>query len=109
MNNVLRFGKTVEGYSIPVLNEREIRAAAGSLFFESAFGICLGCQFYSLVYRKPPTLCPGEVCDVRSRQDIQRTSAGQWIVLAVTVALVAAAAFAFSKSLAIPARALFGG
>jgi len=27
-----QFGKTVEGYSIPVLNEREIRAAAGILF-----------------------------------------------------------------------------
>jgi len=27
-----QFGETVEGYSIPVLNEREIRAAAGILF-----------------------------------------------------------------------------
>ena len=32
MKKVLRFGETVEGYSIPVLNEREIRAAAGILF-----------------------------------------------------------------------------
>jgi hypothetical protein len=28
-----QFGETVEGYNIPVLNEREIRAAAGILFF----------------------------------------------------------------------------
>ena len=27
-----RFGEIVEGYAIPVLNEREIRAAAGMLF-----------------------------------------------------------------------------
>jgi len=27
-----QFGETVEGYNIPVLNEREIRAAAGILF-----------------------------------------------------------------------------
>jgi Domain of unknown function (DUF4395) len=29
---VFQFGERVEGYSIPVLNEREIRAAAGILF-----------------------------------------------------------------------------
>jgi len=33
MKNRNQFGETVEGYNIPVLNEREIRAAAGILFF----------------------------------------------------------------------------
>src|SRR5918911_1329499 len=32
MNQLIRFGEKVEGYNIPVLNEREIRAAAGILF-----------------------------------------------------------------------------
>ena len=32
MNNLIQFGESVEGYDIPVLNEREIRAAAGILF-----------------------------------------------------------------------------
>ena len=32
MNKVIQFGETVEGYNIPVLNEREIRAGAGILF-----------------------------------------------------------------------------
>src|SRR5476649_90650 len=32
MKKVIGFGETVEGYNIPVLNEREIRAAAGILF-----------------------------------------------------------------------------
>src|SRR5436309_10461690 len=32
MNNVIKFGENVEGYDIPVLNEREIRASAGILF-----------------------------------------------------------------------------
>src|SRR5437762_8447369 len=31
-NKVIQFGENVEGYNIPVLNEREIRAAAGILF-----------------------------------------------------------------------------
>ncbi|MES2378425.1 MAG: DUF4395 domain-containing protein [Bacteroidota bacterium] len=32
MNTAFQFGEQVEGYDIPVLNEREIRAAAGILF-----------------------------------------------------------------------------
>ncbi|MCP4459597.1 MAG: DUF4395 domain-containing protein, partial [Cytophagales bacterium] len=32
MNNIIKFGEDVEGYDIPVLNEREIRATAGILF-----------------------------------------------------------------------------
>jgi len=32
MNKIIQFGEEVEGYDIPVLNEREIRAAAGLLF-----------------------------------------------------------------------------
>lgn len=32
MKNVIQFGENVPGYTIPVLNEREIRAAAGIMF-----------------------------------------------------------------------------
>lgn len=32
MKKIIKFGEDVEGYDIPVLNEREIRAAAGILF-----------------------------------------------------------------------------
>ena len=77
------------------------------LFFEAAFGICLGCKFYKLVFREEPQLCPGEVCDVRTRDAITRTSAAQWIVLVATVALIVAGTMAFSKALSKPAHALF--
>src|ERR1700716_4101699 len=36
MNKLIKFGENVEGYDIPVLNEREIRASAG-LFFLAVF------------------------------------------------------------------------
>ncbi len=185
MNRVIQFGEEVEGYSIPVLNEREIRASAGILFlilfisilvaglkgnfllikyaitifltdisirvlvsprfapsliigrlivrnqapeyvgapqkkfawiigmflsgtifillvamnarspitglgclicliflfFETAFGICLGCKFYSLFYREKAQYCPGEVCSADSRQKIQKTSRAQLLVV----------------------------
>jgi len=32
MNKLFGFGETVEGYAVPVLNEREVRASAGILF-----------------------------------------------------------------------------
>jgi hypothetical protein len=32
------------------------------MFFESAFGICLGCKLYEKFSPNPVTLCPGNVC-----------------------------------------------
>lgn len=51
------------------------------LFFETAFGICLGCKFYSMFYREKAQYCPGEVCDAGSRQEIQKTSRAQMLVV----------------------------
>lgn len=212
MKKVIKFGEDVEGYSIPVLNEREIRAAAGVLFlvmfisiytaatkgdflmlkyavtvfltdmlirvfinpkysptliigrlivrnqvpeyvgakqkkfawiigvvlaltmfvlmvlvnsyspitglicficliflfFESAFGICLGCKFYSMVYKEKAQYCPGEVCDVKSRQDIQKTSAVQLlIVLGLIVYIILLVVF-FNDTFSIKPFDLFG-
>ena len=33
MNGIFSFGERVDGYDVPVLNEREVRASAGILFF----------------------------------------------------------------------------
>jgi Domain of unknown function (DUF4395) len=192
MNKIIQFGESVEGYNIPVLNEREIRASAGILFlgtfislmlilfkenflpakyfitifltdliirvfinpkyspsliigrlivrnqvpeyvgaqqkkfawiigivlaaimfiflvvvnayspitgitclicllflfFESAFGICLGCKFYSLFYKEKAQYCPGEVCDLKSKQDIQKTSIVQLAIVVIFIAFI---------------------
>src|SRR6187551_1210131 len=192
MNNLIQFGENVEGYNIPVLNEREMRASAGILFlatfislmfilfknnflpikyvitifladfmirvfinpkfsptlitgrlivgnqvpeyvgaqqkkfawiigiilsatmfilmvvvnsyspitgiicliclvflfFESAFGICLGCKFYPLFFKEKPQKCPGEVCDTRSKQDIQKISKAQLLIVFSFTAVV---------------------
>ncbi len=190
MSNIIQFGETVEGYKIPVLNEREIRAASGILFlimfisiqqagagnftmlkyavigfltdflirvfinpkyaptlilgrwivrnqtpeyvgarqkkfawrigialgltmlvlivivnsfspitgiicficliflfFESAFGICLGCKMYPWFFGKGKLqYCPGEVCDVKSRHEIQKTN---WTQLFIVIGFAA--------------------
>ena len=51
------------------------------LFFESAFGICLGCKVYPWFNKGKVQYCPGEVCDVKSRQDIQKTSIAQILIV----------------------------
>ena len=58
------------------------------LFFESAFGICLACKFYSLVFKQKVQYCPGEVCDRKTKQDIQKTTGAQWLVLLVFIAFL---------------------
>jgi hypothetical protein len=62
------------------------------LFFESAFGICLGCKVYSLFYKKKAQYCPGEVCEKKSRQAIQKTSLVQVMIVLVFIGLVIVAA-----------------
>ena len=39
MQKFIQFGENIDGYSIPVLNEREIRASAGILFIVLFFAI----------------------------------------------------------------------
>ena len=58
------------------------------LFFESAFGICLGCKFYPLFFKDKVQYCPGEVCDVKNKQDIQKTSVSQLLVVLAFVAFI---------------------
>ena len=41
MEKMIKFGEDVDGYEIPVLNEREIRAAAGILFVFAFLSVLL--------------------------------------------------------------------
>lgn len=212
MNKIIKFGEDVEGYNIPVLNEREIRAAAGIfflfmfislmlilfkgdfllikyviiifltdllirvfvnpkfspaliigrlivrnqvpeyvgakqkkfawiigivlasmmfvllvvinayslitgitcliclifLFFESAFGICLGCKFYSMFYKEKAQYCPGEICDVKSKQDIQKTSLIQLLIVFGLIAYIFLTAFLFNDNFSKKPFDMFG-
>lgn len=212
MNKIISFGETVEGYDIPVLNEREIRAGAGLLFvlmfvavltailmsdftllkyavtifltdilirvlinprfapslivgrwivrnqtpeyvgaeqkkfawiigivlavvmfalqvvvnsfspitglicliclvflfFETSFGICIGCKVYSLVYKDKAQYCPGEVCDVKAKQEIQMTSPAQLIIVLGFAVYIVSVAFVFNDNFKQSPFDLFG-
>ncbi len=212
MNKIIKFGEDVEGYNIPVLNEREIRAAAGILFlimfisilvvvlkgeflmlkyaitiflsdilirvfvnpkfspsliigrlivrnqvpeyvgaqqkkfawiigvvlatitfihivvvnarspitgiiclicliflfFETAFGICLGCKFYSMFYKEKAQHCPGEICAVNTKQEIQKTSRVQMLIVLGFIAYIFLAVFLFNDNFSKKPHDLFG-
>lgn len=62
------------------------------LFFESVFGICLGCKFYPLFFKEQTKYCPGDVCVVKTKDEIQKTSRLQiWVVVVFLVVVIAAA------------------
>ncbi len=77
------------------------------LFCETAFGICLGCKVYPLFHKGEVQHCPGEVCTPSQRQEIQRVSAGQLLVLAVFVALVVLSVRVLGENYRQPPRPLF--
>jgi hypothetical protein len=78
------------------------------LFFESAFGICLGCKFYSLFNKEKAQYCPGEVCDKKSKQDIQKTSAVQVLIVFALIGYIVLAAYLFNDEFRKKPYELFG-
>ena len=79
------------------------------LFFESAFGICLGCKFYSWIYKEKAQYCPGEVCEIKDRQEIQKTNLAQWVVVVAFIAYIVSIVLLFNDNFKIPPRELFSG
>jgi hypothetical protein len=65
------------------------------LFFETSFGICLGCKFYPLFFKDKVQYCPGEVCDVKSRQPIQKTSGLQMLIILGFIIYITLTVFLF--------------
>jgi len=78
------------------------------LLFESAFGICLGCKFYSMVYKEKAQYCPGEVCDVKSKQDIQKTSLFQLLIVVGFIVYITLTVFLFNGTFSEKPHNLFG-
>ena len=53
----------------------------GLLWFESAFGICIGCKMYGQLYtlgilENPPEACPGNVCEIPAPRGNQSQEPG---------------------------------
>lgn len=78
------------------------------LFFESVFGICLGCIFYNLIYKEKAQHCPGEICDVKSKHDIQKTSFLQILIVIGMIGFIVLLAVLFNGNFSVKPHDLFG-
>ncbi len=78
------------------------------LFFETSFGICLGCKFYPIFFKDKVQYCPGEVCDVKSRQEIQKTSAVQLLIVTGFIVFIVILVIMFKDTFSVPPHDLFG-
>lgn len=89
-------------FLLVILNSYSIFTGLGCLiclvflFFESAFGICLGCLVYRWFNKDRAQYCAGEICEVAKKQDIQKTSLLQILILLVLAAFVILTIFLFN-------------
>jgi hypothetical protein len=74
------------------------------LFFEAAFGICLGCKLYNQFNQEKAQLCPGGVCDMPDSQLARLRPAQVVIVVAFVLAIVGVAQWVYSTGTQGPAR-----
>jgi hypothetical protein len=78
------------------------------LFFESAFGICLGCLFYGWFSREKVQNCPGEICKVKTKHDIQKTSLLQLFIVFGFFSLIIALVFLLNETFSQKPAELWG-
>lgn len=62
------------------------------LFFETAFGICVGCKICNAIWPGQAQLSPSDVCEIHRVEPIQRIAPVQLAVVAWVAAIVAFAA-----------------
>jgi hypothetical protein len=78
------------------------------LFFETAFGICLGCKFYKIFYKEKAQYCPGEVCEVKSKDRIQKTSGSQIFIVFAFITFIVLTVILFNEEFTKRPSYLFG-
>lgn len=78
------------------------------LFFEAVFGICLGCKFYSMFYKEKAQYCPGEVCEPKDRQAIQKTSGTQWLIVLGFIGYIVLMSVLFNDNFSVRPYDMFG-
>ncbi len=79
------------------------------MFFESAFGICLGCKLYGIIKKDKAQYCPGEICEVKQKHGIQKISRNQWLVLLGLLLFIVLLSVAFKNNFEEKPHNLFQG
>lgn len=69
------------------------------LFLESAFSICVGCKLFNIFRKEKATNCPGDVCEMRIKEPIQRFSPVQKVIAVFTALAMIYGAYAYMTKL----------
>jgi hypothetical protein len=77
------------------------------MFFESAFGICVGCKIYRMIEKEKAQYCAGEVCDIKQKHAIQRVSGYQQLMLLLMVVFIVLLSTFFGRDFKEKPRPLF--
>ena len=77
------------------------------MFSESAFGICFGCKLYGFIKKDKAQYCPGEICDIKQKYEIQKISTKQWAVLFILIVFIALLYFFFQQIFILKPHRLF--
>lgn len=62
------------------------------LFSEAAFGICIGCKLYNIIYPNQAKYCPGG-CEIVQKEVIQKISIVQTLIMIVAVGMAGLATY----------------
>jgi len=73
------------------------------MFFESAFGICIGCKIYNFFNKEKARLCPGGVCELTPAQGNHPSLAQFVIVAGFAGVVVITAQWVYSTGRLMPA------
>lgn len=76
------------------------------LFFESAFGICLGCLVYELLTKNEAVHCAGEACSKAPKQAIQKTTGLQLFILVGCLIAILAMVIFFNEAFRVAPKNL---
>lgn len=77
------------------------------LFFESAFGICIGCKIYAIFNKNKAQYCPGEICETSQRQAIQKINGSQIVILVGYIVFMLLVAYFFKDNFSQPSIELW--
>ncbi len=69
------------------------------LLFESAFSICLGCKIFNLLKKEQATHCPGGVCEIRQKEQIQKFTPIQKAIVIITTLIAFYGTYAYFTKL----------
>jgi hypothetical protein len=68
------------------------------LFFETAFGICIGCKIYNWFNKEKAQLCPGGVCEIPTNQLPSATLSQVILVTAFAIAIAGTIQWVYSTA-----------